>query len=225
MKYIKYIIGFFLMMSLSGSALATVLTTNAASDIGTDTVTFHATIAAMPGSGTLYYEYGGLGFVFRTNNQTVGNGATSLVVTDLPLIAGTTYKYRAVLWDGTSTLTGNTVTFTITAITTIDATDYNFSENTQELIDANLDPVNVSATTVKPYTSRLGTNIFWGIFFACIFGFIWLKQEDITLPSMLGILIGATIWSMMDAQFVAMAQSMLVVSLAGLVYSIIKPRS
>jgi len=102
--------------------------------------------------------------------------------------------------------------------------DYQFDKNFANLTNSSLDPVNLSAVASAPYTDIIG-NIFWGVIFSLIFIMIYLRQEDVTIPSILGLIIGGSLWVFMPADWVSMAMSLTVVSFFGLMYSLIRGRS
>ncbi len=102
--------------------------------------------------------------------------------------------------------------------------DYGLDDNFNNLTNSTLDPVNMTAVAVAPYTDIMG-NIFYGILFSMVFGMIWMRQEDITMPALLGLIIGGSIWGLMPGDWTSMAMSLTVVSFAGLMYSLIKGRN
>ena len=104
------------------------------------------------------------------------------------------------------------------------ATNYNFTKNFNNFSNTSLDPINMTQVASAPYTDVLGA-VFWGIVFSVIFIMIWMRQEDITIPSIVGLLIGGSLWAFMPGYWVSIAMSLSVVSFAGLMYSILKGRS
>lgn len=102
--------------------------------------------------------------------------------------------------------------------------DYGFDDNFNNLTNASFDPVNMTAVAVTPYTDILGS-VFYGLLFAGFFGMVWMRQEDITMPALLGLIIGGSIWSFMPGDWTSMAMSLTVVSFGGLMYSIVKGKN
>lgn len=100
-------------------------------------------------------------------------------------------------------------------------TSYDFDKNLDQLLVSNLSVSNMTSVGAAPYTDIFG-QVFWGIVFAALFIMMWIRQEDVTIPSLLGLIIGASIWSLMPQDWIAMATSLMVISLAGLVYSMLK---
>lgn len=224
MKLIRiYFILIMFMLVPTSSSLPT-LTTNAASGVTSGTVTFNGNIAGMGASAVVWFEYGTLSgfYTYKTSNQTLSvDGAFTQAISGMPLISGTTYYYRAVGFDATGSDTGAEVSFTTSTISTIP--DYNFDEHFTNLTDSELNPTNMSKTAVQPYTSLLGA-IFWGILYSAIFIMLWIRQEDITIPAIVGLIIGASLWASMPSDWTSMAMSLTVVSFAGVMYSVIKGR-
>jgi len=102
-------------------------------------------------------------------------------------------------------------------------TNYSFDTHFNDLTNSSLDPTNMSQVASAPYTDVLG-NVFWGGLFGILFLMIWVRQEDVTIPSLLGLIIGGSLWSFMPAEWVQMAMSLTVISFAGLVYSLLRGR-
>lgn len=100
-------------------------------------------------------------------------------------------------------------------------TSYDFDKNLDQLLVSNLSVSNMTSVGAAPYTDIFG-QVFWGIVFAALFIMMGIRQEDITIPSLLGLIIGASIWTLMPQDWVAMATGIMVISLAGLVYSMLK---
>ncbi len=99
--------------------------------------------------------------------------------------------------------------------------DYDFDKHFNNLTNSKLELGNLTLLGAAPYEDILGS-IFWGVLFALVFGIMWISMEDITIPALLGFIIGGSIWYLMPAEWVQMAMSLTVISFAGLVYSYLK---
>jgi uncharacterized membrane protein YccF (DUF307 family) len=99
--------------------------------------------------------------------------------------------------------------------------DYNFDRHTNELMTNNFTLENLTSLGSAPYTDILGS-VFWGLLFGILFVVMWISTEDITIPAIVGMLIGASIWGLMPGEWTQAAMSLTVVSFAGIVYSILK---
>jgi len=73
------------------------------------------------------------------------------------------------------------------------------------------------------YTSLL-TDMFWAMFFGGIFLAYWIRQEDVMLPSIVGLITGSVLIVMLPPSAQHIAYILLVISIAGTLYTIIKAR-
>ena len=73
------------------------------------------------------------------------------------------------------------------------------------------------------YTSLL-TDMFWAMFFGGIFLAYWIRQEDVLLPSIVGMISGVAMIGLLPPSAQHIAYILLVISIAGTLYTIIKAR-
>jgi len=199
--------------------------TNTGTSITTSGATLNGDFVSVSLPVTAYFEFTGSpsSYKYKTPNQNVGtNGAFSANVKGFPFISGRKYYYRAVANNGIDTAYGNQVEITMLSLTPI--SDYDFDHEFNNLTNASFDPQNMSQVAVFPYTNVLGT-LFWGFLFGILFLMLWMRSEDVTIPALLGLIIGGSLWAFMPAEWVQMAASLTVISFAGLIYSLIKGRS
>jgi len=78
-------------------------------------------------------------------------------------------------------------------------------------------------TIPSVYTSLL-TDMFWAMFFGGIFLAYWIRQEDVMLPSIVGLITGSVLIVMLPPSAQHIAYILLVISIAGTLYTIIKAR-
>jgi len=78
-------------------------------------------------------------------------------------------------------------------------------------------------TIPSVYTSLL-TDMFWAMFFGGIFLAYWIRQEDVMLPSIVGMISGSVLIVMLPPSAQHIAYILLVISIAGTLYTIIKAR-
>ena len=220
------IFGLLLFLWIQSASGAISVVTQAATGVTTDTATISGVLSGLTRpSAVVYLEYSSKSGIynFKTPNQTVtANGTFTAILSGAPLVEKKTYYYRAVAKDGLTTAKGAQFSFTTGTVTAI--TGYDFDAHFDELIADDLNISSMAATSAKPYTDIVGA-IFYGIVFGLIFLMMWLRQEDITVPSIVGLLIGGSIWSLMPPDWRPVAYSLMIVSFGGLMYSIIKGRS
>ncbi|HEX59179.1 MAG TPA: DUF2341 domain-containing protein [Methanomicrobia archaeon] len=73
------------------------------------------------------------------------------------------------------------------------------------------------------YRSLLG-DVFWALFFGGIFVAFWIRQEDVMLPSIVGLVCGGAMLMLLPPSAQRIAYILLVISIAGTLYSIIKAK-
>ena len=118
---------------------------------------------------------------------------------------------------------GDDLTFTTSALTPFEEKD--FGKNYEELKESKFNISTLAVVLPKTYTDMmLRSNIFFGLFFGLIFMAMWIRQEDVVLPALLGMVIGASIFIFLPAEWMKLAQSLFVISLSAGTYSLIKGR-
>jgi len=83
---------------------------------------------------------------------------------------------------------------------------------------------NFAEATVTPYTNIIG-NLFFVIFFGVFFLMLWLRQENIMIPSVIGIIVGGALLGFAPAEFHLPAILFVSFSIFGVIYSMLKERS
>lgn len=196
---------------------ASTLVTTPATGITTDTSVLHATYNGILPT-TLWFEYGGVSdgfYPYKTEDVTITvNGSYSVTLEGFPLMAGQTFYYRGV----SIPVVGNQSSFTLNTVSSI--TGYNFDTHYDELQDAKLNVSKVVTVVPKPYEDILGI-FFWGTMFGSIFLVMWIRSEDVTMPSIIGILISSAILGFVSPEYKNLASALLIVSIFGIMYSII----
>ena len=177
------------------------------------------------GSGDGWFKWGAIhggNYYWSTPNQSV-SGAYTDYQDGPPLISGSTYYVVAC----DSTGCGDEVSFTVPGATPIPQTHYGDGvirimrggfNLTQSL------PIMVYAT----FTSRLGY-LTYALFFFFIFSGWWLRQKDITIPMMVAIVFGFTIWGAgalatgieMAPEIMNLGIGLIIAAIAGLAFSLV----
>jgi hypothetical protein len=181
---LKYTILFIALLLLVGIVCAAP-TTQAVTDITAGKVTFSAT----GGAGEGWFKWGtqnGYNYFWATPNQSV-SGAFTDYQEGIPMLSGRTYHVVAC----DSTVCGNDVSFVVPPATTLAQTNY--SAGTIVIMRSGLNLTKSLPIMVTPLTSQLGFWT-WALLFFFIFSGWWLRQGDITIPMMISIVFGFTIW-------------------------------
>lgn len=220
------IIVLYLLFPLGSCAIN--ITTRDAFDYTTNYVVLNASLTELPNSSsaTVYFEYGAVSgvYIHGTADQILTtNQSFNQTVEGIQLIPSKTYYFRAVGNEsGNDTLVyGGEKYFPLNPLTPIPTQD--FGEHYEELEEAKFNLTKLAVVIPKIYTDIMG-DLFFGLLFALIFIGIWLRQEDVGIPAVLGMIVGGSIWAFLPESFIRIAYSLLVVSLGALIYSLIKGR-
>ena len=181
------------------------------------------------GNLTYWFEYGRKSamdpYPFKTANLT-GGGNFSLLVEGLPLISN--QKFYARLCNG-SVCSLTEISWTMAAHGLMPAETY--ASAYQTLVAGNrINITQLPFTAMSPYTSLMGNHIVWGLIFAFIFLGYWFMTETVEIPVILGlissgsILYAGTLSLGIPPEFVNIAQALMIVSVIGLVYVLLRRR-
>jgi hypothetical protein len=80
----------------------------------------------------------------------------------------------------------------------------------------------ISSSTI-PYTTIIGPMFFvavWGMYF----GMAWIRQQNVTIPSIVGLVVGVTGFMFFPSDFMGASISMILVSITALLYNMYKER-
>lgn len=195
-----------------------------ATDAGTNYITLNGN-SSINTQSTVWFEYGknSNSYMYRTANQSMSTGGLfSQKVEGIQLIPNTMYYFRAV-GTGSGTSYGDDLNFTTKALTPFEEKD--FGKNYDELKEGKFNISTLATVLPKTYTDMmLQSSIFYGLFFGLIFLAIWIRSEDVILPALLGMSIGAAIFVFLPPTWMKLAQSLFVISLAAAIYALIKSR-
>jgi len=199
------------------------ITTLPATNITTSSVTLNGNTGIV---ATVWFEWGlnGSNFNFKTENMTVSSGNFSTDVSGYGLYPGKTYKYRA---RGVSTenpnlvMTGNTEYFTLDTVTEIE--ERNYSKYARNLTKGNLSVMSFTDAITEPYTDRMGL-IFWLMLFGLPFVAMFIRGTKVIVPALLALCIGGLIWQFLPSEWTYIAYLLIIVAIAGIIYSIMRSR-
>lgn len=203
---------------------ASSVVTNPVTGITSNTAALNGSLTLTAPSANVWFQYGqsGFGYQYKTDNQAMSaTGTFTATLSGSPLIAGNTYQVQAVFNDGNGTTAGNTQLFALPSVTPNTQYAGKFDKYSKTMINSRFNITQMATTAPMPYTDRMGS-IFWGVMFGGVFLQMFLRQDDVTIPALVGMLIGGSIWGLMPPDYVSIAYSLTVVSFAGLVFSLIK---
>ena len=101
----------------------------------------------------------------------------------------------------------------------------NFTASFNTLIQGgNLLNISKLGETIPSVYTSLLTDMFWAMFFGGIFLAYWIRQEDVMLPSIVGLISGSVLIVMLPPSAQRIAYILLIISIAGTLYTIIKAR-
>lgn len=179
-------------------------------------------------AGTCWFEYGmqpSPSLSWRTKNQTPVAANCLETIHGSPLLGGTLFYFRGCDTTGCSADS----TFTTLAVTPIPTTT--FGSTFDNLTESNMDISLLGYQATAPYTWLFPTlpSLMWGMVFSFIFIGLWLRGRSVTIPSILGFLIGVFIFSVdyglgigIPPELAAIGQGAMYAAIAGVILSLIK---
>ncbi|UYL64905.1 MAG: hypothetical protein EJNHJLOP_00016 [Methanophagales virus PBV082] len=147
-----------------------------------------------------------------------GRGTYTLTTTFL--LPNKTYYIKACDIDGCCT---DVVEFVCSEKTDLEKKNFTSAFNNLMQGGNMLNISKLGETLPSIYTTLL-TDMFWAMFFGGIFLAYWIRQEDVMLPSIVGMISGIAMIGMLPPSAQHIAYILLVISIAGTLYTIIKAR-
>ena len=203
-----------LLIACAASALPT---TQPGTNIGNNNFTFTGT--GVTGT-TGWFQWGmaqGQSWA-HTPNRTSSAGTITYTMKGTPIFGCTTYYYRAC--DPTGC--GAELSFMTLAVTPIPTVTY--GAYAQNITENQGDPSNAFWNFMQPYMGITGSEIFYGLIFACVFVGIWLRTRGTAVANIFGMIcVGLFASSAVGLQlglppeFVAVGQALMYLSLTGAV--------
>jgi hypothetical protein len=204
-----------LLLAVSVQTVYAVPITVPATGLSSQNITFHVSDATDPA----WWEYGVVpgNLVWRTDNQSVASDGTANVTeTGTPLMSLTTYYYRAC----DSTGCGAEHSSTLLAVTP--APETTFGRVAHNISVSHFDLALIGGSILEPYTwVTANANVALGVLLVMIFCGIWLRQREVILPIMLG-MIGAALLIFVPPEFMIIAVAFVCAGLAGVLLGLIK---
>jgi len=213
MNILKYAL-IIILLSVIPMVSSASITTLPASNVTSSSVTLNGHVSGS--LGTVWFEWGTSPgtYQFRTPRQDVSESDFSAKVSGLQIRAKNTYYYRAVAANPVTY--GDEISFTAASLTPIP--DYNFDKNYNELANDSFVIPSYAKTLPLTFTDVMGT-FFWGIFFMMIFVVMWIRQDDVTNVSIIGMISSGVILAMLPVSWHPAANALAIISFAGLLVS------
>jgi len=211
---------------LAGGLATAAPTTGAATLVGTNNATLHMTSA---GGIASWFEWGQNtdALTWTSPNFTSIAGANSYVVKGSPLNGDSTFYFRAC--DNTGC--GNTLSFATPHITPMPTTTFKtvFTNLTESQFNLIFIPINAVAAYGWVLPGSLVT-VMWGLVFSTIFVGMWLSGRGTLIPAILGLMVGAFLWSNgtgqlgmpIAAELVDLGMGIMVAAVAGILLGTFK---
>jgi hypothetical protein len=214
----KYLLFIILLVCLISPSLA-VPTTQAATLIGYN----NATLNMAGGVAPMWYQYGQLSgsYSWRTENSST---ASSLLYGS-PLLGNTKFYYRAC--DGTGC--GGELFFTTLQITPQVQTTYGAS--LRNITNGQFSVEVVQSNILAAYFWLVPTfpAIIWGLLFFAIYIGLWIRERDLVVPVILGLIAGSFVMYAdtglslgIPVEFQSIAQGLTYAALAGIILGFVK---
>ncbi len=173
------------------------------------------TIANATSSGYIFVSPSNKSFPYAYSHQ--GNGTYTITATFLK--PNNTYYVKACDNENCS----NVVSVSVSKEEEL--LEQNFTAPFNNLMQGgNLLNISKLGETIPSVYTSLLTDMFWAMFFGGIFLAYWIRQEDVMLPSIVGMISGVAMIGLLPPSAQHIAYILLVISIAGTLYTIIKAR-
>jgi hypothetical protein len=211
----KRLILFIMLLLMVGVATA-LPTTGAVTGIDANKVTFNA----VGGSGEAYFKWGtssGYNYFWTTPNQSV-SGAFTDYQEGMPMLSRETYYVVAC----DSTGCGNEVSFVVPAATPLNQTSYGVGAIT--IMRNGFNITKTLPLMPTPFTNALSGPWVYALLFFFIFSSWWMRQGDVTIPMIVALVFGFTIWGGgsimgMPGEVMNVGMGLCIAAVAGLFFS------
>jgi len=198
--------------------LTFLITTAQAIDITEITATetqIKITITNATSSGYIFVSPSNKSFPYAYSHQ--GNGTYTITATFLKV--NTTYYVKACDNENCS------IVVSVNVSKEEELVKQNFiSQFNTVMQGGNLLNISKLGETIPSVYTSLLTDMFWAMFFGGIFLAYWIRQEDVLLPSIVGMIGGIAMIGLLPPSAQHIAYILLVISIAGTLYTIIKAR-
>lgn len=171
-----------ILLLLLVTSVCAVPTTRAATAINSSSLLFNCSGAISPVVWKYGTASGNLPWLSE-NQTTITGGIANLTERGVPLMAGTTFYYQAC--DPTGC--GSELSSTLPVVTVAPTTT--FGVLSQNITKSHFDLAIIGANILEPYTwVTANPNITFGVLLFFVFTGLWLRQREVVLPIILGMI-------------------------------------
>jgi len=166
------------------------------------------------------------GFTMATDTENITAGdPVEIRSPRFPFIDNTTYYYRIAREDANGTISyGETLTFTAASVAPLPTTTYK-EEHYKPFVRAKWNLTELAGIVPVPYFARFGY-LLWAIFWGAILMAFWVRQEDVTIPAFIYLIV-FTILNLADwlpSSFVAVSWVFAGICLGAILYTLFRGR-
>ena len=176
------------------------------------------------GTGGWFEIYSPSGqLIWKTNNVTYSGNTASFRADGMPLLSGQSYTARAFA-DGYAPSLRQPV-----QLLNATAAPYE-TMGVQWAAGLNREPFNISSYLILGPSvfgnvmggGSLGVTIAVGVIMMFILVSLWLRQQDVTIPLILGLITSFSVLALVPAEFKAVGYTLMIISLVGLIWQLFK---
>ena len=177
-------------------------------EITTTETQIKITIANATSSGYIFVSPSNKSFPYAYSHQ--GNGTYTITTT---FLKPATWYFKACDSENCSDVVGVTISEKEQLMS------QNFTSQFNTLMQGgNLLNISELGEAIPSVYTSLLTDMFWAMFFGGIFLAYWIRQEDVMLPSIVGLITGSVLIVMLPPSAQHIAYILLVISIAGTLY-------
>ena len=130
---------------------------------------------------------------------------------------------QATTASGTVAMSWYPVVYRAVGITTGETINETAHDDMMESFEGETDYVAFLSAVVIPYTTIIGAMFYvivWGVYF----GMVWIRQESVHVPSVVGLIVGVVLFVFLPSNFAVAGSSLLVLSAAAAIFNLYKER-
>ena len=130
---------------------------------------------------------------------------------------------KATTATGDVTLTWFPVVERATAITTTETINGTAYDNMMDSLEGDTDYIAFLSAMTVPFTNIIGA-MFYVLIWGFYFGMVWIRQESVYVPSIVGLICGVVLFVYLPSNFAVAGTSLLVLSAASAIFNLYRER-